>query len=82
MYSLHKPLSALRRAGVIDTATAATLQYAHFTWDFHDIRGGNPTWNCTMGHVSYAYDMYTGNDGDYTQQQNSRFYSRTYGLNK
>jgi hypothetical protein len=58
------------------------LQYAHFTWDFQDIRGVYPTWNCTMGHVSYAYDMYTGNDGDYTQQQNSNFFRRTYGLNK
>ena len=34
--------------------------YAHFGWDYQDLVGSNPTWNCSIAHVSYRYDIFTG----------------------
>jgi hypothetical protein len=56
--------------------------YAHFSWNFRDILGDNPTYTCTVAHSSYRYDYYTGDDNYYVQQQSSSFYYRNADTNK
>ena len=56
--------------------------YAHFCYNYQDVVGSYPTWNCSLAHVSFAYDMYTGDDGNYAQQQNSAYYLKQTGVNK
>ena len=41
-------------------ASRALHRYAHFSYNYQDVLGNNPTWNCTMAHVSYQYDNFTG----------------------
>lgn len=65
-------------------ALSSSLQepYAHFSWNFRDTIGTQPTWTCTIGHVSYSYDYYTGEEGYYVQQQNSNYFYKNTDTNK
>jgi hypothetical protein len=56
--------------------------YAHFSWNFRDVIGNNPTYTCTIAHISYRYDYYTGDDNYYVHQQNSNYYYRNEDTNK
>jgi hypothetical protein len=57
------------------------LQYAHFTYFYHDWVVGWPDYNRTLAHYAWAYDVYTGNN-TYLQMQQSPYYKSTTGANK
>ncbi len=56
--------------------------YAHFSYNYQDVLGGNAALNCTMAHASYAYDNFTGNSSEYLQWQDNRFFASRTGFNK
>ena len=47
-----------------------------------DVIGNNPTYTCTIAHVSYRYDYYSGEENNYMQQQQSSFYFKQDDTNK
>jgi hypothetical protein len=55
--------------------------YTHFTYFYQDWLTYHPTYNRTIAHWSFQYDVYTGNDS-YLQEQQQLFYKTTAGNNK
>ena len=47
-----------------------------------DVIGNNPTYTCTIAHVSYRYDYFSGEENNYVQQQQSSFYFKQDDTNK
>jgi hypothetical protein len=56
--------------------------YAHFSYNYQDVLGNNPSWNCTLAHVSFSYNNFTGNSSEYLQWQDSSFFVSRAGFNK
>jgi hypothetical protein len=56
-------------------------QYAHFSYFYHDWLVTWPSYNRTLAHASWSYDVYTG-DNTYLQMQQSQYYKSTTGANK
>ncbi len=57
------------------------LQYAHFSYFYHDWLVTWPDYNRTLAHASWAYDVYTGN-ATYLHMQQAQYYKSTTGANK
>lgn len=55
--------------------------YTHWTYFYQDWLTYWPNYNRTIAHVSYRYDVYTG-DATYLQQQQSQYYKSTTGSDK
>jgi hypothetical protein len=66
----------------VRSAACPAEPYAHFTYNYRDVVGDYPTYTCTIGHTSYAYDYYTGTDNYYIEQQQSKFYYKDADTNK